>query len=122
MPRYVIRLPWEDFAAKFTGLADAEVGEQVGRCRRTVLRWKHDGGVPFQEADQLAIDAGFHPSEVWGDRYYEAGEFYDGQRCLSGFREAARHAPNSWAQVEGRWHSWWWEADARRVLAEEWVA
>jgi hypothetical protein len=36
--------------------------------RRTVDRWAQQG-IPFDDADGVAVELGFHPIEVWGKRW-----------------------------------------------------
>lgn len=43
----------------------------LGVDRRTINRWLKDG-VNWETADKIAMAAGFHPMEVWGDRWLVA--------------------------------------------------
>lgn len=44
---------------------DTAVAEAVGRSRRVVQRWKHDG-ITIDMADEIAVALGAHPIELWG--------------------------------------------------------
>ena len=45
--------------------------EVLGVDRRTILRWLKQG-VNWETADRIAMAAGHHPMELWGDRWLEA--------------------------------------------------
>ncbi len=124
MPRYSIRLPWEDLAAKYPTLTNAEIAARVGRNRRQVVRWKTEGGVPFEFADEIAVFAGFHPAELWGSAWWAACAEHDAHRDAARAARRIRDEDRSEGMryILRRIHESWWEADTRRVLAEEWVA
>lgn len=44
---------------------DLAVAEACGVERRTVVRWKRDG-LSIQQADDIAVQLGTHPAELWG--------------------------------------------------------
>lgn len=94
----------------------ALIADVTGVNRRSVHRWAKEGGIPVDRADDVACAFGKHPSEVWGAAYYDAADEFD--RRIEERREDMAGA----RYVLGRIHVSWWEADARRVLNEEWAA
>lgn len=47
------------------------IAEHLDINSRSLWRWSLDG-IPFHTADAIAIGLGAHPSEIWGDDYWEA--------------------------------------------------
>lgn len=70
MPR-LTKLPLEPLMLAGRYATAGELGLVLDRTRSCIQRLKNDG-VPIHRADQFAIACGFHPSEVWGDDYYQA--------------------------------------------------
>lgn len=64
------RLPLEDLL-RLVNTFDA-VASRVGVAKKTVYRWREEGGVPLNAADRAAVRLGFHPSDVWGQAWWEA--------------------------------------------------
>jgi hypothetical protein len=48
-----------------------DVERKFGVPAQTTLNWERQG-VPLFNADRLLIRLGAHPSEVWGDEYWDA--------------------------------------------------
>lgn len=49
----------------------ALLADRIGVTRRTVNRWARSGLDPWR-ADEVAVAAGWHPWEVWGDAWHHA--------------------------------------------------
>ncbi len=64
------RLPFAPLASRIATEDDTQaVALACKVSTRTVRRWRTNG-LTIENADQAAVLAGFHPSEVWGDRFY----------------------------------------------------
>lgn len=68
----------KDESGPFDGLrlvqmfADVEtVAHVMGTTVRSVHRWV-EHGLSWSKADRLAVKAGFHPAELWGDVWWDA--------------------------------------------------
>lgn len=131
MPQYRIRLPYEDLPAVMRAQSDRQVAEQLGLSSRTVIRWRLEGGVPLHTADRVAAMLGMHPNDIWGSGFDEA--WTDWEELLAASRDARltrnrerqqakRDDAAGLAYVLRRLHESWWDADARRVLEQEWAA
>jgi len=68
-PAPLVRLPLAPLQRDMTA---AELGVMIGRTGNIVRSWNSRGGVPIHLADTIAVKAGFHPSEIWGDAFYGA--------------------------------------------------
>jgi len=51
-----------------------EISRQCGVHPGTVSNWVKNGGVPEQQADQVAIYLGVHPSAIWGDEWFNLAQ------------------------------------------------
>lgn len=49
----------------------ALIAELAGVNRASVARWRASGGIPEQAADRVACALGRHPSNVWGDAWWQ---------------------------------------------------
>jgi hypothetical protein len=50
----------------------SKIAHWVGVSRQTVYRWKANGQLTFHIADQIASRMHVHPSQIWGDLYWQA--------------------------------------------------
>lgn len=48
------------------------IANEIGFCPSTPLAWWRRGDLPLDSADRAAVALGYHPSEVWGDAYWQA--------------------------------------------------
>lgn len=51
------------------GGCGVEVAARLGVHHRQLYRWRHQG-LTWAQADILAVRAGVHPSQVWGDGWW----------------------------------------------------
>lgn len=65
----------------------AEAARQLRVDRSQLYLWR-DRGLTLHTADRLAVAAGYHPGEVWGDAWWEASR-------VEGQREAKRRHPTA---------------------------
>lgn len=76
MPRGEVRLPLEPLLeyAYHHGASHekTQLATWLGYKRRTLERWLRDGSVSVQSADEIATRNGRHPSEIWGQDYWDA--------------------------------------------------
>lgn len=65
------RLPYEPFERKLKDpdYTDIQFAESLGVSRDVIRNWKKNGML-FYTADKVAINAGYHPSQIWGDDYW----------------------------------------------------
>lgn len=59
------RWPVDEIDALVGPMSDREFALRAGVTRRTVQRWRHEGGVPDSIADRTAIRFGYHPTLIW---------------------------------------------------------
>ena len=65
------RLPWEPLRRILSGTDGTAASDYrmlagiAGVSERTVMRWRHDG-IPEHHADQVALELGLHPANIWG--------------------------------------------------------
>ena len=54
--------------SRYTGVdwTDAELSRRVGVSRDVVKRWR-ERGMPWPEADEIAVALGVHPCRIWPD-------------------------------------------------------
>ena len=58
------------------GMSDAEVGERAGFSQQVINSYRRRGMLaPI--ADRLASGLGYHPCELWGDRYWAAERWFE---------------------------------------------
>lgn len=53
----------------------ALVAARCGISKRTLVRYRHSGLTP-QRAEELAVAAGYFPSEIWGADYETAEDYW----------------------------------------------
>lgn len=68
------RLPLEPLV-RFVGLGESSglLAEALRRNASTLRKYRISG-IPEQEADNIAIDLGVHPSAIWGDAWFAIAE------------------------------------------------
>jgi len=49
-----------------------ELAVQLGVCERTIQRLLAEKEISVYRADRLAVNLGFHPTLIWGSKFYEA--------------------------------------------------
>jgi len=54
----------------------------LGVDRRTSHKWRAQGGMPLHAADRLAVAAGVHPVDIWGDEWFTAISHDMGEEAL----------------------------------------
>lgn len=59
-----LRLPFDPLASRLGDLPVLEVARRVDVDSRQVYRWRK-AGLTVDQADRLAVLAGFHPAEIW---------------------------------------------------------
>ena len=47
----------------------SEFARSVGRSHRTVMRWKAADTIPYDSADEAAVNLGHHPANVWPEKW-----------------------------------------------------
>ena len=84
----ILRRRWEGHAEDYRKVefCVAAMAEQLATDRRMIYRWQ-ETGVPWPTADRLAVLIGLHPSEVWGDAWWE---LYSSEKSLDVDVAAAR--------------------------------
>lgn len=65
-PAPVLRLVHADMAS------DGEVSARLDVAPATVMRWRHGRRMTATTAERVADQLGLHPSNVWGDGWWEA--------------------------------------------------
>ena len=61
---------YRDYAHQRRGAS--EFARRVGIDRAQLLRWRREGGITLDGADRIADALGLHPTELWGDDYWNA--------------------------------------------------
>jgi hypothetical protein len=71
----VPKLPVEPLLRQYPGETISAVEKQLELTKGRIQVWSRTGGIPLDDADEVACRANFHPSEIWGDDWWAAAEW-----------------------------------------------
>lgn len=72
--RTIHKLPFEPLRVMFAeGTSDTQIAQAVEKHHGVIQRWKRKG-LSIYTADKIACHIGVHPSHIWGEEWWTAGD------------------------------------------------
>lgn len=91
--RSAVNLPVQPLLQLLGNLPHLRAAPLLGVTHRQLCRWLRHG-VPITSADNVAVAAGYHPLEVWGQAWIDAERIHEDD------------TDEGWAELFRRWSQW----------------